>query len=492
MAFGFPAKHTEFIPLNNSSTKSFILQAIKVFRKLNWLIINANENEIVGISHNKNDRWNETISIKFDENTVEITSSSNGNQIYDSGRNKKNTSAFLELYFEELNETSNTEITDAGFEEQMEIEKSLFFKDQNQTRHITAFYSFLSILIPSKGYFITPVLIYLNFLIFIIMSFKGVNFLKPTIQDIIDWGGNYGALVYENDWSRLLTSSFIQKGILNLILNCISLGYAGLILESYLKKWQFLAICILSGVITSLCSLHWNKDLVTSGLSGISFTLYGIIVIALLFKRLEIRTNLKMIISIIIIIAFNLFYNFTMRDTIVLEISGFILGLFFGFTLFLPEKRRNYGMAFITSSTAILAVFMFIKFKNSNVYIYQIMEYEERMQEFTDMEKMAMEAYAIYYGESKDEALYMIQERGIYYWEENINLIKELDKLYLPKEIHEHNDKLIEYCKLRIDVYELGFKKIAEETTSYDSKINSLNIKIERLMGEIRKKVNTN
>jgi rhomboid protease GluP len=46
---------------------------------------------------------------------------------------------------------------------------------------------------------------------------------------------------------------------------------------------------------------------------------------------------------------------------------------------------------------------------------------------------MALEAYSIYADDDKEDVLYMIQDRGIYYWDENIKLIKELDQLYLPK-----------------------------------------------------------
>jgi hypothetical protein len=34
---------------------------------------------------------------------------------------------------------------------------------------------------------------------------------------------------------------------------------------------------------------------------------------------------------------------------------------------------------------------------------------------------MALEAYSIYAGDDED-VFYMIQDRGIYYWDENLNL----------------------------------------------------------------------
>jgi rhomboid protease GluP len=100
---------------------------------------------------------------------------------------------------------------------------------------------------------------------------------------------------------------------------------------------------------------------------------------------------------------------------------------------------------------------------------------------------MALEAYSISYDDSKEDLLYMIQERGIYYWEENINLLEELDHLYLPQQIHKQNKKLTRYCELRIQVYELAYKKIRDNTTVYDEQILALNYKITAMVEEIKK-----
>src|SRR3954464_13565701 len=108
MAFGFPASFSQLTPLNNLPPSAFILTAINICKKLNWDLISIDENEIIAVSKNNKKTWNETISIAFEEeDTAVITSSSNGNQFYDSGRNKKNTDSFLELYFEELKDILN-------------------------------------------------------------------------------------------------------------------------------------------------------------------------------------------------------------------------------------------------------------------------------------------------------------------------------------------------------------------------------------------------
>ncbi|MTH14215.1 rhomboid family intramembrane serine protease [Flavobacterium sp. LC2016-01] len=490
MAFGFPAAYSQLTPLNNLPQKAFILNAITICKKLNWKIINIDENELIAISQNNKNTWYETISFSFDENTAIISSSSNGNQIYDRGRNKKNTEAFLDLYFEGAKNSSDFEIDEAVFFEQIKKENVLN-KEKAAPQNITSFYSFFSIFTPSKGYWVTPILIYINLLVFLAMTFSGVHFFKPEFQNIIDWGGLYGSMIYEGEFWRLLTSCFVHFGFFHLILSCLALAYVGLLLEPYLKIWTFLATYFFCSIITSLSSLYWNKDLINAGASGAIFGLYGILLVTFLFKTFETKINLKLLIIIIVLISLNILYGLKYEIGTSTHIAGFTSGILFGFILSLIRKRKDYSMALISSLATVIIACLFINFKNSKVYIYQVMEYEKRMQEFTDMEKMALEAYSTPYGnsieENKESVLYMIRDRGIYYWNENISLINELDKLYLPKEIHEQNEKLIEYCKLRISLYELACKKIVENTAQYNDQMLTLNFKIESILNQIKK-----
>ena len=45
---------------------------------------------------------------------------------------------------------------------------------------------FFSIFIPVEGYFITPILINFNILVFIIMVILGVDFIAPTSENLIN------------------------------------------------------------------------------------------------------------------------------------------------------------------------------------------------------------------------------------------------------------------------------------------------------------------
>ncbi|PVX44884.1 rhomboid protease GluP [Flavobacterium sp. 103] len=484
MAFGFPSSFLHGLPLNNLSKNKFIFKAIEISKKLNWQLIEINKKEITFETVNSQNTWNEKIHITIETEAAYFISSSNGNQIYDKGRNKKNIEAFLELFYEADSQNENLEFSENLLSEYITTLKNNILNQNTEAIKTTRFYSFFSIFIPTKNYFITPILINLNILIFILMGLSGVNIFIPEIQEIIDWGGNYGPLTTENEWWRLLSSCFIHFGIIHLFMNCISLAYIGLLLEPYMEKWQLLTTYLFCGILASITSLYWNDNLVSAGASGAIFGLCGILIIFVLFKKLDEKLNSNLLLPLISLISINLLSGYKDGIDGAAHIGGFLSGILFGIILALLDGQRKKAIIAIYSVSIPLIIALSIICRNSKMYIYQTMEYENRMQDFVDMEKMALEAYGS--SSSKEQMLYMIKDRGIYYWEENIKLIKELDKLYLPEKIHINNKNLIEYCKLRTELYELAYNKLNENTDKYDSKIGYLNSEITKIMTVIK------
>ena len=55
-----------------------------------------------------------------------------------------------------------------------------------------------------------------------------------------------------------------------------------------------------------------------------------------------------------------------------------------------------------------------------------------------------------------------------------IKILNEIKNLDLPPQIKERNAKLLEYCRLRIEVYELLYKALSEESDAYANKMVSV------------------
>jgi len=135
---------------------------------------------------------------------------------------------------------------------------------------------------PRPGYFVTPLLLNMNVLVFLLLGLRGVNLLAPASADLIAWGSNFSPLTPTQPW-RLLTSTFLHGGLAHLLLNMSALLLLGLMAEAKAGSWRWLVIYGLSGVGGSLASLWWHVRGVNSvGASGAIFGLYGLLLALLL------------------------------------------------------------------------------------------------------------------------------------------------------------------------------------------------------------------
>jgi rhomboid protease GluP len=480
MAFGFPSSYSQYLALNRFSKSQFIFIAIEVVKQLNWKIIEINETEILVESQNTNNTWNEYIIINVENENALIKSWSRGKQIYDRGRNKKNFDSFLELFYAFIKEKEVLDENESLFKEYISNEKTAI-QSNSEEEKITTFYSFFSIFIPTNDYYITPILININILYFLIMCFSGVNPFLPEINDIIDWGGNYGPLTIENNWWRLLSSCFVHIGIFHLLMNCLALAYIGLLIESNLKKGTFLLTYLFAGIFASLCSLFWNDNLVSAGASGAIFGMYGVLLPLLLFGKIDKKLNPNLLSSTVVFIIVNLMSGFQEGIDGAAHIGGLCFGIVSGSIIVLLASKRKTALVIVSTFAVILCAILINICKDNKVFLYQTLEYETGMKDFSEMEKLALEAYHEQ-SDTKEHILYMIKDRGIYYWEECITTLKDLERLSLPEALHNQNKNLIKYCELRIKSYDLSYKKINENSIAYDSAIENLNDQISELM----------
>ncbi len=69
-----------------------------------------------------------------------------------------------------------------------------------------------AILLPTKGYVVTPVTIYICIALFALMGIQGVSILEPTGKDLIQWGADYGPFTLAGEYWRALSCVFIHIG----------------------------------------------------------------------------------------------------------------------------------------------------------------------------------------------------------------------------------------------------------------------------------------
>ena len=199
----------------------------------------------------------------------------------------------------------------------------------------------LNLIVPHKGYFITPIIIDINIAVFLFMVFMGKGFLIFQADDLLAWGACYAPSVSEGQWWRLLTAAFLHGSAWHLLVNMACLFYVGIHLEELMRRSQYLSVYLLSALAGSGISLLWHTEpLVAVGASGAIFGLYGTY-IALLLGRVYPKSHRKSLLKeIVIFIGINLVVGILPGIDNAAHIGGLSCGFLLGF-IFLDSCKRK-------------------------------------------------------------------------------------------------------------------------------------------------------
>ena len=209
--------------------------------------------------------------------------------------------------------------------------------------------AFIQLLAQSNPrFFITPILLALNALVFVVMVISGVSIQDPTGEQLLSWGANFGPLTASQEWWRLFTCTFVHIGILHIALNMWVLWGLGKWGERMFGNWTFLMLYVLSGLGGSIASIWWNPTTLSAGASGAVFGAAGGVMAFLLLGKLEVprpalKRNLN---SILVFVAYNVFYGFGesgIDNAAHLGglATGFVLGAFLHRPLLAPSPANT-------------------------------------------------------------------------------------------------------------------------------------------------------
>lgn len=135
-----------------------------------------------------------------------------------------------------------------------------------------------------------------------------IVFLLSYVFNLIEVFGVSRMGVLHGEYYRLLTGIFLHGGLLHIVFNMYALYVIGAQLESFLGKWKFLIVYLLSGLAGSVLSIFFGNG-ISVGASGAIFGLLG----ALLYFGYHYRVYLETVIKsqIIPLIILNLLIGFS-------------------------------------------------------------------------------------------------------------------------------------------------------------------------------------
>jgi len=113
---------------------------------------------------------------------------------------------------------------------------------------------------------ITHIILAVNVLIAIVMFFAGnLSAFRSQTYLFIRFGAQYGPLVSDGEWYRLITAIFVHGGLLHLLFNSYALYQLGHLVEGIFGQRKFLGIYFLCGLSGSVFSYFLNYQQVGVG-----------------------------------------------------------------------------------------------------------------------------------------------------------------------------------------------------------------------------------
>lgn len=457
--------------------EQFLSNAMEAARGLGLTMGHTNDSGFTSYTDNGAFSWNGALSVSVAEGLAEISSSSTAYETIHSGKNKELVIAFLAQLDALPDEAQHVGIQVAGEKDEVDSHEAPA-KSQSLK-------NLLSFFVPAPGFFMTPILINLNILVFIAMVATGVHLLEPDGESLVRWGANFKPVTLEGQWWRLLTNCFLHIGILHLLLNMYALVYIGGLLEPYLGKARFLAAYLLTGIAASVTSLWWHDLTISAGASGAIFGMYGVFLAMLTSDLIEKEARKSLLTSISIFVGYNLLYGLKGGIDNAAHMGGLVSGFIIGYAFLQGLRDREESpspwKAIALTSLVVLGV-SFGVYKNLP---NDLVIYEKGIKEFTDTEAFALSVFKLPEDTPKEEKLFSLRDEGLNYWNQNLALVKSFERLKLPEHLVKRNGLLKEYCELRIKSFELMYRAVAEGSPRFDKEIASVNKKLEAVIEKL-------
>ena len=328
------AGYTEDMPLVHLKPAQYLVFAQKAIGRLHWLMITLNESTLICQSPGNSNSGGEIVTITISRKKATLHSRPVNGYYWDEIQSRNNTALVKETIA-------------ALIEEQDKADRNLHPMHREK----------YGALIPSRSYIVTPVIVYINVLVFIAMAIAGISPLHPTAQSLFLWGGNFRSAVTHGEWWRLFTYMFLHGGALHLLMNTFALLYIGMFLEPLLGRFRFISAYVLTGVCAGLLSITVHDSSIGVGASGAIFGMYGVFLAMLTTSHIQKTMRKTMRRSILFFVVYNLMYGLQGNTDNAAHIGGLVSGLIIGFIYYRGIARHtSFSRQLIT--TAMIAKFV--------------------------------------------------------------------------------------------------------------------------------------
>ncbi len=488
MAYGLTPHYTQDLPLDGLTPTQYVAGCVTAARFLDWDVRHISDAGLIALTEKKMFRRKQKFSVQIDNGIATARSESIGSEMMDWGRNKKRVGQFIDQ-FAEVRNTTSPEQLDKIYEE---LKPELVPQEQDvltvpaPTRK-DQWASFFSFFVPREGFFVTPLIVDLNIVLFLLMVLSGANVFAPDSAYLIKWGANIRFLTLDGQWWRVITCCFLHIGIFHLLMNMYALLYIGLLLEPRLGRRRFATAYLLTGVMASIASLYWHENTLSAGASGAIFGMYGVFLALLTTNLIEKTTRGAMLASIGIFVVYNLVNGLKGSVDNAAHIGGLLSGIAIGYlyypSLAKPDRPGLLYSAVLTAAVLVVAMSTFAFRKIPNDYVV----FQQKMVAFAGDEQRALNAvHRLNTDTPKEEWLHAINDSGMYYWNRCLQSLNEASALKISDPLKQRTDMLIQYCNLRMQAYAYYSRRIAGATPGGEDSLTYYNSQIFHLMDQLK------
>lgn len=225
--------------------------------------------------------------------------------------------------------TKKLVMNEKGMQLYLKITRDINVKNQRTNREVEDVFK-------EKTPIVTRILVALNIMIYFYMVLTGNSELFTARFAL------FGPYVQLGQYYRLFTAAFLHADIFHLLFNCYALYIIGSQVESYLGKFKYIVIYIISIFSSSLLSMLFaGGNYFSVGASGAIFGLMGALLYFGYYYRVYLGNVLKS--QIIPLIVINLIIGFVAPDIDNFgHIGGLIGGILATYAVGIKYKTRSF------------------------------------------------------------------------------------------------------------------------------------------------------
>jgi rhomboid protease GluP len=489
MASRFSKIHTADEIYEDLSGGQILVFALESVKALGWEISRMNANGLIAYPQDSAFSTQHEVRVEITGQTLHFRSRNIGIELVDlRQKNRRNANLFFDK-LAYLRKSTNPEALEelvSNLPAPLPGEEVRFPEAEKSAG------GFSSIFIPSSNFLVTPILIDLNVIIFILTVIGGAGFLKPDGQVLLKWGANFRPVTLDGgQWWRLFTSTFIHAGFIHLLMNMYALLYIGSLLEPRLGSLRYAAFYIMTGLLASLTSLCLHDVTICIGASGAIFGLYGVFLALLTTNLVEKKARNALLSSIGLFVVYNLMAGMHGNIDNAAHIGGLVAGILFGYGAWFSlreEDEMEQGMKLLRNlalSAGITFLAIVIVFKTADK---KYLLFDQRMSRFARYELKAINSgnynFSPIVSGNNDFQDSMINI-SMANWNSCEQILDSISHMDLPQPVKFRNNKVIRYVTLRKEYLELtrdGLHKGFMET----GRLNEKNAMIEAQIDQIR------